>query len=71
MFKIFRILKRTHNEPFIAILTMIAKTFQFLVVSGILIYLTEFVGHTLQRAVLPANTSLETPPVASTSQESI
>ena len=55
--KLFRIFNRTYTESILNILTIIALTFLYLLLTGLVIYLTEIAGNVVQQAVLPTNKS--------------
>lgn len=55
--KLFRIFNRTYTQSILNILTIIALTFLYLFLTGLIIYLTEIAGNVVQQAVLPTNKS--------------
>ncbi len=55
--KLFRIFNRTNTESILNILTIIALTFLYLLLTGLVIYLTEVAANVVQQAVLPTNKS--------------
>ena len=71
MFNVFRIFNRTYRDSILNQITIITITFQILMVTGVLIYLTEIAGHAVQQAVLPTNKSSVLPVEVNPSPETI